>query len=216
MIIQLSGKVWYILKIDIAAWLAAILLIYYIVHWSKRFMLDEMTLHQIYWGIAGSYDPDLPLNLGSKIRSRSQSKFGIGSDRNRSEVIEIDRDREKIVDLQCTARYALYITSTFPWNLEKQLYFQQLSWSMWICGFILRCKSHHVFFWRQIHVKYNTWKELLDIAGRWYLLKLPSNYIPTYTTKLEFYKVVLYFFCLLLFLFFEILVCYTTYLYGNH
>ena len=65
---------------------------------------------------------------------------------------------------------------------------------MWICGFILRCKSHHVFFWRQIHVKYNTWKELLDIAGRWYLLKLPSNYIPTYTTKLEFYKVVLYFF----------------------
>ena len=103
MIIQLSEKVWYILKIDIAAWLAAILLIYYIVHWSKRFMLDEMTLHQIYWGIAGSYDPDLPLNLGSKIRSRSRFKIGIGSDRNRSEVIKIYRDREKIVDLQCTA-----------------------------------------------------------------------------------------------------------------
>ena len=50
----------------------------------------------------GIDDPDLPLNLGSKIRSRSQFKFGIGSDRNRSEVIEIDRDREKIVDLQCT------------------------------------------------------------------------------------------------------------------
>ena len=58
--------------------------------------------------VEGSWDrgidnPDLPLNLGSKIRSRSQFKFGIGSDRNRSEVIEIDRDREKIVDLQCTA-----------------------------------------------------------------------------------------------------------------
>ena len=103
MIIQLSEKVWYILKIDIAAWLAAILLIYYIVHWSKRFMLDEMTLHQIYWGIAGSYDPDLPLNLGSKIRSQSRFKIGIGSDRNGSEVIKIDRDCEKIVHPQCTA-----------------------------------------------------------------------------------------------------------------
>ena len=50
----------------------------------------------------GIDDPDLPLNLGSKIRSRSQFKFGIGSDRNGSEVIEIDRDREKIVDQQCT------------------------------------------------------------------------------------------------------------------
>ena len=53
----------------------------------------------------GIDDPDLPLNLGSKIRSRSQFKFGIGSDRNRSEVIEIDRDLEKIVDRQCTGLF---------------------------------------------------------------------------------------------------------------
>ena len=52
--------------------------------------------------IAGSYDPDLPLDMGSSIRSRSLFEFGIGSDRNRSEVIEIDRDREKIVDRQST------------------------------------------------------------------------------------------------------------------
>ena len=52
----------------------------------------------------GIDDPDLPLNLGSKIRSRSQFKFGIGSDRNGSEVIEIDRDREKIADQQFTDR----------------------------------------------------------------------------------------------------------------
>ena len=53
----------------------------------------------------GIDDPDLPLNLGSKIRSQSQFKFGIGSDRNGSEVIEIDRDREKIVDQQCTVQF---------------------------------------------------------------------------------------------------------------
>ena len=68
---------------------------------------DQFALNTMYRGIAGSRDrgiddPDLPLNLGSKIRSRSQFKFGIGSDRNGSEVIEIDRDREKIVDRQCT------------------------------------------------------------------------------------------------------------------
>ena len=55
-------------------------------------------------GIEGSHDPDLPLDMGSSIRSRSLFEFGIGSDRNRSEVIEIDRDREKIVVLQCTEK----------------------------------------------------------------------------------------------------------------
>ena len=63
---------------------------------------DQFALNTMYRGID---DPDLPLNLGSKIRSRSQFKFGIGSDRNGSEVIEIDRDREKIVDRQCTVIY---------------------------------------------------------------------------------------------------------------
>ena len=59
----------------------------------------------------GIDDPDLPLNLGSKIRSRSHFKFGIGSDRNRSEVIEIDRDCEKIVDRQCTGRLSMEKTA---------------------------------------------------------------------------------------------------------
>ena len=72
-------------------------------------------------GIAGSYDPDLPLNLGSKIRSRSRFKIGIGSDRNRSEVIEIDRDREKIVDLQCTGMIESAWDEIGPWQKWNKL-----------------------------------------------------------------------------------------------
>ena len=124
MIIQVSEKVWYILKIDMyqkkinlyssrnsfknCSMVSSKKLPYYKMstEWKNLFLKPCIRY------VEGSRDrgiddPDLPLNLGSKIRSRSQFKFGIRSDRNRSEVIEIDRDREKIVDRQCTAKNLL-------------------------------------------------------------------------------------------------------------
>ena len=57
-------------------------------------------------GIAGSYDPDLHLNLRSKIWSRSQFKFGIEIDQNWSKLIDIVK--------RSTIRKALSHTNNRP------------------------------------------------------------------------------------------------------
>ena len=101
---KFSLKKWIYIAVGIiskiAAWLAAKNC--HIIKWvlNGKTCFSNLALDML--RDRGIDDPDLPLNLGSKIRSRSQFKFGIGSDRNWSEVIEINRDREKIVDRQCT------------------------------------------------------------------------------------------------------------------